>query len=147
MKAIMAHVGGRVPLGQIRSRLVQDLTGLAKLAVLPFQSFQPGSHVGGQRRFARSCSAFFTRSFSVRAVQPVPVATDTTVVDRDSCSGPVIQHQPKRSLTHLRRNLFDVLLAIAPPSQVWEPPANPALFEQTPLAGERGQMAILLNRC
>ncbi|MBC7431471.1 MAG: hypothetical protein H7345_05330 [Rubritepida sp.] len=78
MKAIIASTGDR-------ALLAQDLVGLAHLPVLSLQGLQPDGNL--RRRPGRrpvSCSAFFTHSFSVCAVQPILAATSSIVAQLET---------------------------------------------------------------
>ncbi|MBC7432076.1 MAG: hypothetical protein H7345_08420 [Rubritepida sp.] len=78
MKAIIARTGGQ-------AQFAQELVGPAHFPVLSLHGLQPDGNL--RRRPGRrpvSCSAFFTHSFSVCAVQPVLAATSSIVAQLET---------------------------------------------------------------
>jgi hypothetical protein len=116
MKAIMACVGGRTPAHRPAGECRHSPGGRAKYALAlrrissawrssrfsRSNALSLAGHVAGQAGLSAVALRLLHHPFSVCAVQPILPATDTTAAQRPM-PGLVIQHQPHRSVTDLRR--------------------------------------------
>ena len=117
-------------LGKIRGRLAQDLVGLSQFAVLAFQRLQLVRYLDQNPSPLTAVDLGLLQPL----LQRLGRAADLLRNGNHRCPprrviALVIQHHPYRSLADFRRNLFVVLLILAPPSQELEPPALPGAFK------------------
>jgi hypothetical protein len=116
-------------LSKISWRLAQDFIRLPEFPVLALQRLQPLSYLGGNARpSAAATCAFLTHSLRDCAVQPIFAAIEVTDAQRDAWSFSCSKTSRTARARTSGENLFAVFLAIAPPSQGLEPPANSARF-------------------
>src|ERR1700727_568618 len=121
--------GGGIHAIKISASLTQDLVGLTEPAVLSLQGLELGGHVRGQARLAPAVSLGPANPLMQRLRRAADLRGNRS--HRRPPRGMillVLENQPNRRVRTSGENPFVVLLAIAPPSQGEEPPANPERF-------------------